>query len=210
METLKKAKEIIGKYAKPGTVMIIDIDGALVNKTNLEGRFRIESAKEIVNEGDDMKNFFFPSREEAHEWIKGQKGRLQADEEVWDEFGWKYFYRDYEEDPDALVVDAKEAWDYLFEDEKSFLREKTNKFYEYEIYIRACDCDFIVRIADKSIKTQDMEILTDDKEVLGTIREIVDRDAYDGCINVCYGLGNGLYDTLEDAIERLVYNLNNK
>lgn len=76
---------------------------------------------------------------------------------------------------------------------------KTNKFFEYDV----CGC--VVRIKDKSIKSQDMEILRDGK-VIGIIREDVSR-TYNGCIAVCYGLGNGLYDTLEETIERLIYNL---
>ena len=77
--------------------------------------------------------------------------------------------------------------------------KKDNKFFEYNV----CDC--VVRIKDKSIKSQDMEILRDCK-VIGTIRKDVSR-TYNGCISVCYGLGGDLFDTLAEAIETLIYNL---
>ena len=76
---------------------------------------------------------------------------------------------------------------------------KTNKFFEYN----ACDC--IVRIKDNSIKSQDMEILKDD-EVIGIIKEDVSR-SYNGSISVCYDLNGDLFDSLEEAIETLIYNL---
>ena len=50
-----------------------------------------------------------------------------------------------------------------------------------------------------------MEILRDCK-VVGTIREDVSK-TYNGCISVCYGLGGDLFDTLAEAIETLIYNL---
>ena len=77
--------------------------------------------------------------------------------------------------------------------------KKGNKFFEYDV----CDC--VVRIKDKSIKSQDMEILRDGK-VIGIIREDVSR-TYNGCIAVCYGLRGDLFDTLTEAIETLIYNL---
>lgn len=73
--------------------------------------------------------------------------------------------------------------------------KKDNKFFEYNV----CDC--VVRIKDKSIKSQDMEILRDGK-VIGIIMEDVSR-TYNGCISVCYGLMGDLFDTLVEAIETL-------
>ncbi len=75
---------------------------------------------------------------------------------------------------------------------------KTDKFFEYNI----CGC--IVRIKDNSIKSQDMEILKGNK-VIGIIREMVSR-SYNGSISVCYGINGNLFDSLEEAIETLIYN----
>lgn len=77
---------------------------------------------------------------------------------------------------------------------------KENKFYEYDV----CDC--IVRIKNNSIKSQDMEVLKDN-EVIGIIREMVSR-SYNGSISVCYNLKGDLFDSLEEAIDTLLYNLN--
>ena len=77
--------------------------------------------------------------------------------------------------------------------------KKDNKFFEYNV----CDC--LIRIKDKFIKSQDMKILRDCK-VVGIIREDVSK-TYNGCISVCYGLGGDLFDTLAEAIETLIYNL---
>lgn len=77
--------------------------------------------------------------------------------------------------------------------------EKDNKFFEYNV----CGC--VVRIKNKFIKSQDMEILRDGN-VIGKIREDVSR-GYNGCISVCYDLNGDLFDTFEEAIETLIYNL---
>ena len=77
---------------------------------------------------------------------------------------------------------------------------KENKFFEYDV----CDCT--VRIKDNSIRSQDMEVLKDN-EVIGIIREMVSR-SYNGSISVCYNLKGDLFDSLEEAIDTLLYNLN--
>lgn len=76
---------------------------------------------------------------------------------------------------------------------------KTNRFFEYNA------CGYIIRIKDMAIKSQDMEILKDN-EIIGTIREVVSR-SYNGTISVCYSIKGDLFDSLEEAIETLIYNL---
>ncbi len=79
------------------------------------------------------------------------------------------------------------------------MKNKTNKFYEYEVL--GCT----VRITDKSIKTQNMEILKN-KQFIGNITEVVDR--IECKISVWYNLKGDLFDSLEEAIDALLYNLN--
>ena len=67
------------------------------------------------------------------------------------------------------------------------------------------NCGYTVRIQDDSIKTQNMEVLKNG-EVIANIKEIVLR--LSGCVKVCYDLNGDLFDTLEEAIQTLDYNLN--
>ena len=77
-------------------------------------------------------------------------------------------------------------------------KTSNNKIFEF------VNCGCVVRIQDDSIKTQNMEILKDNN-VIGNVKEIVLR--LSGCVKVCYDLNGDLFDTLEEAIQTLNYNL---
>lgn len=83
---------------------------------------------------------------------------------------------------------------------KKISTNEETKFYEFNA------CGYTVRIKSLDIKEQDFELLDKENKVMGIIKENISR-SYDGSVYTSYSVGDDIFDSLKDAVETIVYNL---